>query len=87
MTYLKNIIRLTAVITVISYLRPTLGSSFVISDERVRSLDAVPDLGRGYSIGTNSYQSICLLVDETVSPSYNYDCKILFSHLNFEYSI
>jgi len=49
------------------------GAPFVISDDRVRSLDITPVLGRGYSIGSNSFQSNCLMVDETTTPSYNYD--------------
>ena len=48
---------------------------YVISDDRVRSLDITPVLGRGYSIMTNSYQSTCLQVEDTTIPSYNYDCK------------
>jgi len=48
-------------------------SPYTISDDRIRSLDITPVLGRGYSIGTNSFQSTCLVVDEVTSPSYNYD--------------
>ncbi len=51
-------------------------SPFVISDDRVRSLDIAPVLGRGYSIMTNTYMSTCLLVDDTTIPSFNYDCKL-----------
>ena len=56
---------------------PSVGSSspFVIADDRVRSLDISPVLGRGYSIMTNSFQSSCLIVDQTTVPSFNYDCK------------
>jgi len=46
---------------------------FTIDDNRVRTLDTSPILGRGYIIGTNSYQSNCLIVDEHSTPSYNYD--------------
>ena len=49
-------------------------SPYVIADNRVRNLDITPTLGRGYSIMTNSYQSICLVAEETTTPSYNYDC-------------
>ena len=57
---------------------PTVYSSnpYVIADDRVRSLDISPVLGRGYSIMTNTYQSTCLVVDETTVPSFNYDCKL-----------
>ncbi len=50
---------------------------FVINDERIRSLDITPQLGRGYSIMTNSFQGNCILVNETSVPSYNYDCKLV----------
>ena len=50
-------------------------SSLVISDERARSLDITPVLGRGYSVMTNSFQSTCVNVVETTIPSFNYDCK------------
>jgi hypothetical protein len=55
------------------HLPGTEGSPYIISDDRVRSLDVTPVLGRGYSIGTNSFQSTCLMVDGTTVPSYNYD--------------
>ena len=53
----------------------TIASPYIIQDDRVRSLDITPVLGRGYSIMTNSYQSTCLMVNDTTTPSYNYDCK------------
>lgn len=53
------------------------GSPYTISDERVRSLDVTPVLGRGYSIGTDSFHSTCLVVSDTTTPSYNYDCKCI----------
>lgn len=53
---------------------PTVeGGPYIIADRRVRSLDITPVLGRGYSIMTNSFQSICLEVNEITVPSYNYD--------------
>ena len=55
-----------------------VGNPYLISDDRVRSLDVTPVLGRGYSIMTNSFQSICLEVEEITIPSYNYDCKYTF---------
>ena len=53
----------------------------VISDNRVRSLNIAPVLGRGYSIGTNSFQSTCLIVDGTTKPSCIYD-YIFTDHSN-----
>ncbi len=70
---------LLAVLLVGSYcVYSVYASSFVIDDERVKTLDISPALGRGYSVKTNQFHSICLDVDETTEPSYNYECKSLF---------
>lgn len=68
-----------AVITalVALYLPGAKSNPYTISDDRVRSLDITPSLGRGYSINTNSFQSTCLDVKDTTVPSYNYKCKCL----------
>ena len=67
-----------AVVLLAAFALPGVKSSpYIIADDRVRSLDISPVLGRGYSIMTNSFQSTCLMVDETTIPSYNYDCKIM----------
>ena len=61
---------------IITFLLVVIESApYVISDDRVRSLDITPSLGRGYSIMTNSFQSTCLMVEQTTVPSYNYDCE------------
>jgi len=73
MIYKKNTL-LFAILNVAAFkLLTTEGSPMIISDDRARNLDITPVLGRGYSIGTNSYQSTCLIVNEATSPSYNYD--------------
>lgn len=46
------------------------GSSFVIDDERVKTIDISPALGRGYSNETNQFHSICLDVEETTDTVY-----------------
>ena len=69
---------LALVATTFFFSTPNTGvdaSPYVISDDRVRSLDITPTLGRGYSIMTNSFQSTCIDVEETTIPSFNYDCK------------
>jgi hypothetical protein len=50
-------------------------SPTVIEDERVRSLSVTPALGRGYSLLTNTFHSICLDVETPTEGTYNYDCK------------
>ena len=60
---------------VLNFLSVQSQNPYIISDDRVRSLDLSPVLGRGYSVMTNTFQSTCLVVDETTMPSYNYDCK------------
>jgi len=64
---------LLAVLLVGSFCIYVNGSSFVIDDDRVKTLDISPALGRGYSVKTNQFHSICLNVDETTEPSYNYE--------------
>ena len=53
-------------------------SPTVIEDVRLEDLAITPALGRGYSIATNTYSSICLLSPdarglERTTPSYNFD--------------
>ena len=79
---------LTCIVLAAIFIPATEASPYVISDDRVRSLDITPVLGRGYSIMTNSYQSTCLQVQETTVPSYNYDCEYLnvFSSIYLQFS-
>jgi len=71
--YLKSNTVLAAVISIVFYLPVTIGMPYSITDNRARNLDTTPVLGRGYNIGTNSFQSTCLLTEHTTTPSYNYD--------------
>ena len=43
----------------------------IVRDNRVTDLAITPVLGRGYSIGTNTYQSICLKDVRLTEPSYD----------------
>lgn len=65
----------TLITTIAAIFLPAVDSAspFIIADDRVRSLDISPVLGRGYSIMTNTYQSTCLVVEQTTVPSFNYD--------------
>ena len=74
MAHFKNT-ALAALTALATFLPGAHSSTYILSDDRVRSLDAIPALGRGYSIMTNSFQSTCLDIDVTSVPSYNYDCK------------
>ena len=87
MRQLINTTLLATVIAVAFRLLPINAIPFTIEDNRVRTLEASPALGRGYIIGTNRYQSNCLIVDEYSTPSYNYDCKLFISSLLFVFSI
>ena len=62
MKQLKNTTLLATVFAASLHLLLTDASSFTIVDERVRSLKTSPALGRGYSVGTNSYHSNCLIL-------------------------
>jgi hypothetical protein len=48
----------------------TAGSR-VIRDNRISDLGLPPSLGRGYSLSTNTYQSICMSKTVATTPSYN----------------
>lgn len=50
-----------------------MGSPYVLTDDRVRSLDVTPTLGRGYSLMTNAFLSTCMEAMITTTSSYNYD--------------
>lgn len=45
----------------------------VIQDNRITDKSLTPVLGRGYSISTNSFQSLCLGDVQTTEPSYDFD--------------
>ena len=49
----------------------SMASSRVIRDNRLKDLGTPPALARGYSVATNTYQSICMKTVETTKPSYN----------------
>ena len=83
MKQLKNTTLLATVFAASLHLLLIDASSFSISDDRVRSLETSPALGRGYSVGANSYHESCLMPDETNSPSYNYNCKFFILSLLF----
>lgn len=78
MVILKNIKVLIAVARITFFLSVVEGSPYTITDDRARSLDVTPVLGRGFSVATNSFYSTCLNVDQMTSPSYNYDRKFIF---------
>ncbi|MEM9492840.1 MAG: hypothetical protein AAGC55_27070, partial [Myxococcota bacterium] len=44
----------------------------VIRDARLKDLGITPALGRGYSMATNTYQSICLKDMKTTKPTYDF---------------
>jgi hypothetical protein len=51
-------------------------NDYMLSDDRVRSLDITPVLGRGYSRSTNKFLSTCLkslTAAETTVPAFNFD--------------
>jgi hypothetical protein len=52
--------------------RPALAGPVVIRDAMISDTGITPVLGRGYSIATNTYQSICLVDTPKTKPSYNF---------------
>lgn len=66
-------ILIAVIIVLLVYVSVTDGAATVLSDDRVRNLDITPVLGRGYSFAGNNYQTTCIMIDQTTTPSYNYD--------------
>jgi hypothetical protein len=52
---------------------PANAGPTVIRDDQLRDLAVTPVLGRGYSIATNTFSSICLTDIVKTKPSYNFD--------------
>jgi hypothetical protein len=57
---------------VLASARPAGAGPVVIRDALVSDTGITPVLGRGYSIATNTYQSICLVDAPKTKPSYNF---------------
>lgn len=74
MTFFKRIFFTIGLVAL--SLPEAVSSPYTISDDRVRSLDITPVLGRGYSIMTNMFHSTCLSVEDVTQPSYNYDYQL-----------
>ncbi|MBT4836994.1 MAG: hypothetical protein HON94_06580 [Methylococcales bacterium] len=51
----------------------TNASPTVIKDNRITDTALTPVLGRGYSISTNTFQSLCLADVQITTPSYDFD--------------
>ncbi len=70
---MKKLLFFLAVVLTVSFLAITDGISgpTIIRDNRVTDLATTPVLGRGYSVGTNTYQSTCLKKVTLTEPSYD----------------
>lgn len=49
-----------------------LSGSVILRDERIKDTSLTPALGRGYTMATNSFQSICLEKIKLTDPSYDF---------------
>jgi hypothetical protein len=55
---------------------PAHAGPTVLRDDQLRDLAVTPVLGRGYSLATNTFQSICLADFPRTKPSYNFHYKL-----------
>lgn len=66
-------ITLTTIVGVLRVSSPGYAGPVIIRDEMISDRGLTPSLGRGYSIATNSFQSICLAAGfKTTTPSYDF---------------
>lgn len=62
--------------------RPATAGPTVLRDDVLRDLAITPVIGRGYSLATNTYQSICFGTVVKTKPSY--DFQFVFRELDAE---
>ena len=76
MKFIRTILKLAVILlfTCQLFAGPT-----IIRDNRVTDLSTTPVLGRGYSIGTNTFQSTCMQNVIITEPSY--DMKYSFTQI------
>lgn len=65
---------LTTIMTA-ALVTPAVASPTVLRDDQLRDLAVTPVLGRGYSLATNTFQSICLTDFPRTKPSYDFRYK------------
>jgi hypothetical protein len=62
----------TIVALLLATAAPALAGPTIIRDDMLKDTAITPALGRGYSIATNTYQSLCLVDVVGTEPSYNF---------------
>ena len=75
---LRNILFPVLILIIISSINLSAGPT-VIRDNRVTDTALTPVLGRGYSLGTNTYQSTCM--KEVVLTEPSYDMEYMFESI------
>jgi len=71
---MKNIMKkicFSTIMLIIIFCIDSFAGPTVIRDNRITDIATTPVLGRGYSIGTNTYQSTCLKEVQITEPSYD----------------
>jgi hypothetical protein len=76
---MKYFIFFSSILLSISIVGTLLGGPTIIRDSRITDTGYTPVLGRGYSIGTNTFQSTCL--EEVVMTDPSYDLLYTFESL------
>jgi len=76
---MKVIRTFIAIMVIILVTSPLSAGPTIIRDNRITDLSITPVLGRGYSIGTNTFQSSCMQNVVVTEPSY--DMKYSFTQI------
>src|SRR5690349_18624031 len=63
------------IVTVLGASRIASAGPSVIRDETLTDVGTTPVLGRGYSLATNTFQSICMKQIVKTKPSYDFKYK------------
>jgi len=72
MTCRRSIITASTLSGVLAVAAVAQAGPTVLRDDQLRDLAVTPVLGRGYSLATNTFQSICLTDIARTKPSYNF---------------
>lgn len=72
MTSSRSYLGATLIAGALGLTAPAHAGPTILRDDQVTDLATTPALGRGYSLATNTYQSLCLSDITKTKPSYNF---------------
>ncbi|MCP4135890.1 MAG: hypothetical protein GY754_33285 [bacterium] len=72
---MKFFLKLSGIVLTLVFFIQLFAGPTIIRDNRIRDTAMTPVLGRGYTISTNTLQSLCMLDVQITEPSYDFQYK------------